>query len=211
MATILLHGLGQTAASWKQTLQHITQEDVVCLELKDLIQDQTLNYQNLYQSFEDYCQTYDEPLNLCGLSLGGILALNYALNHPTKTQSLILIGIQYKTPQKLIKLQNKIMKFLPERVFGSASFSKKEFLSLSQSMLEIDFTQDLTTITCPTLVICGEKDHWNKKAAITLNDQLVHAKLNIMPNAGHEINRDNPSELGQVMQEFLAKNNLSKR
>ena len=71
MKTIFLHGLGQTAAVWKPTLQVMTsQTDCLCPNLPDWLMNQTPSYETLYSSLEKYALQYDEPLNLCGLGLG---------------------------------------------------------------------------------------------------------------------------------------------
>ena len=49
-------------------------------------------YDTLYRTLETYCEQFEEPLNICGLSLGGILAMQYAIEHPEKMNSLVLIG-----------------------------------------------------------------------------------------------------------------------
>ncbi|MFR5555446.1 MAG: alpha/beta fold hydrolase [Coprococcus sp.] len=60
-------------------------------------------------------------MHLCGLSLGGILALQYALEHPQKVASVVLIGTQYTMPKRLREiLKNHIDMFrisLPRSVF----------------------------------------------------------------------------------------------
>ena len=43
-----------------------------------------------FESLTDIC--------LCGLSLGGVLALNYAIEHPEKIKGMVLIATQYKMP-----------------------------------------------------------------------------------------------------------------
>lgn len=109
MKIIFLHGLGQTAAVWKPTLQVMTsQTDCLCPNLPDWLINQTPSYETLYSSLEKYALQYDEPLNLCGLSLGGILALNFAIDHPNTVHSLSLIGTQYTMPKHLLQLQNVI-------------------------------------------------------------------------------------------------------
>ncbi len=49
--------------------------------------------------------------NLCGISLGGILALNYVLDFPDKVKSLVLIGISHKVPKVMFSIQNIIFRF----------------------------------------------------------------------------------------------------
>ena len=42
-------------------------------------------------------------------------------------------------------------------------FGKKDFISLSKSMMDLDFQKDLEKINCRVLVLCGEKDKANMK------------------------------------------------
>ena len=42
---------------------------------------------------------------MCGLSLGGILALQYAIEHPEHIHALALIGTQYTMPKTLLRIQ----------------------------------------------------------------------------------------------------------
>ena len=52
-------------------------------------------------------------------------------------------------------------------------------------------------------MLCGEKDKVNMSATIELKQQINHAELKIIPHAGHEINKDNPVELGKILSKFL--------
>ena len=81
-------------------------------------------------------------------------------------------------------------------------FGKKDFISLSKSMMDLDFKKDLEKINCQVLVLCGEKDRVNMSAAIELKQQINHANLEIISHAGHEINKDNPAELGKILSDF---------
>lgn len=80
MKYIFLHGLGQNSSSWEKTIDVMNDNlDIDCPNLFTLLQGREVNYSNLYQVFSEYCKTYSQPLNICGLSLGGILALQYLL------------------------------------------------------------------------------------------------------------------------------------
>jgi len=93
MKQIYVHGLGQTSDSWTKTIDTLQTIDYsLCPNLPDLVHNKEVTYDNLYAAFSDYCNLYDEPIDLCGLSLGGVLALNYAIQHPKKVRSLVLIA-----------------------------------------------------------------------------------------------------------------------
>jgi pimeloyl-ACP methyl ester carboxylesterase len=147
---ILLHGLGQTAASWEKTISHMDKGlEIICPNLSAFLHGKEKSYINLYHSFAEYCKGLPEPLNLCGLSLGGIIALHYGIENPNKVNSLVLIGTQFTMPKGLLQLQNIIFRFLPRRLFKPIGLEKSDLINLTRSMMELDFRPGLKTLTCP--------------------------------------------------------------
>ena len=203
MSYIFVHGLGQNSSSWRKTINGLNiVTNIECPNLFDLYIGE-LNYNNLYRTFSKYCNKYTAPLNICGLSLGGILALNYAINNPHKVHSLVLIGTQYRIPKKLMKFQNIIFKIMPEESFRKTGVSKKDVISLTNSMINLNFENDLEKITCPVLVVCGEKDIANVKASKKLKKLLNTSTVKVIQNAGHEVNKDNPKQLSDELNAFF--------
>lgn len=203
MQYLFIHGLGQTSSSWDETIHSIKKPiHPLCPDLCAILNNQDVTYQNLYTSFSKYCDGIAEPLHLCGLSLGSILALHYTLEHPSKVQSLVLIGSQYKIPKFLIKLQNIIFRLLPQSAFQKMGFTKKDFINLTNSMLNLNFSQNLKSISCPTLIICGQKDKANKKASEQLAQYIPKAELQILEHIGHEVNMESPQKLAEVIETF---------
>ena len=204
MKYILLHGMGQNASSWDKTISYLPDTaETICPELSNFFSDGNCNYSEMYSSFCRYCNRFSEPLNFCGLSLGAVLALNYAIDFPQKVSSLILIAPQYNMPKFLLKVQNVLFKFMPESQFKDIGLKKKDFITLTNSMVDMDFTSSLNKINSPVIVICGEKDNVNKKAAIKLAKELPNAKFSTIDNSGHEVNVDNPQGLANAMEMLL--------
>ena len=203
MTTVFLHGLGQTPKSWDGTIGLLPpDENSHCPDLLGLITDKESTFQNLYAAFSAYCDALPGKLRLCGLSLGGVLALQYAIEHPDRMDSLVLIGAQYRPPKGLLILQNLIFRFMPEKTFQEIGLGKKDFISLCASMMDIDLSQALKRIPCPTLVLCGENDSANKKAALGLSDGISGSKLMFVPQAGHALNKDCPEKLAEILGDF---------
>ncbi|MBS5316113.1 MAG: alpha/beta fold hydrolase [Clostridiales bacterium] len=208
MKNILLHGLGQTSSSWNNTVASMENKlDILCPNLFDLLQDKEVSYANLYQVFSEYCTGLSEPFNICGLSLGGILALEYVIKNPTKVNSLVLIGTQYTMPKGLLKFQNIVFHLMPNRMFMEIGLGKKDCINLIKSMLDLDFQHELQKITCPVFIVCGEKDIANKKASLQLSKQIPNTEITFIKNAGHEVNMEAPKELGQILNTFLDRTN----
>ena len=203
MKKIYVHGLGQTPEIWQPVIEKFKDvNDIVCVDLANLMKDNEVNYNNLYKAFAFTCNQYDGKIDLCGLSLGAVLCLNYAIDYPDKVDSLILIAVQYKMPKLLLKIQNLIFRFMPNSSFQQTGFGKADFIRLCRTMAELDFSKLLSNVLCRTLVMCGEKDSANRKATVELSDCLNNAELQIVHGVGHELNADAPEQLSKVIKEF---------
>ena len=203
MAKILIHGSGHKAASWNETISHMeNSDDILCPNLVSILEGKEASYVNLYSSFIEYCSKIGGPVHLCGISLGGILALNYALDFPEKTKTLILIGTPYKVPKAAFAFQNMIFRFLPKSVFENMAFDKKDTFALGNSMKSLDFSSRVQNIKCPTLIICGKKDNANMKSAYYLAQNIKNAELKIIENVGHVVNEEAPEVLAKILDEY---------
>lgn len=207
MKCILLHGLGQSAASWGDTIKYLgPASDILCPELSRWLEGCEPRYDNLYCGLVKYCGQVEGPLNLCGLSLGGILALQYGIEHPERVSSMVLVGTQYTMPKGLLKFQNALFHLMPKRTFQEMGFKKADFIELCKSMFDLNFQTGLKQISCPVLIVCGEKDGANRAASLQMKEQIPNAEFLMVPGAGHEVNRDAPDALGKAIHCFVEKN-----
>ena len=208
MATkIFVHGSGHKATSWEKTISYMTNnEDIVCPNLSSILEGKEASYENLYSSFVKYCNEFDGQIHLCGLSLGGILALNFALDFPQKVKTLVLIGTPYKVPKVAFSFQNIIFRFLPKSIFETMAFDKKNTFVLGDSMKDLDFSDRVKIIKCPTLILCGKRDSANIKSADYLSQNIRSAELKIIENTGHVVNEENPETLADILNEYYLQN-----
>lgn len=208
MATkILVHGSGHKATSWNTTISYMTNsENIVCPNLSSILKGKKASYENLYSSFVKYCNDIDGQIHLCGLSLGGILALNFALDFPQKVKTLVLIGTPYKVPKVAFSFQNMIFRFLPKSIFETMAFDKKDTFALGNTMKNLDFSDRVKSIKCPTLILCGKKDSANIKSAHYLAEHIKSAELKIIEDTGHVVNEENPKTLADILNEYYLQN-----
>ena len=202
--TVFLHGLGQTSHSWDQMAEALGPSlDLLCPDLPGLLRSGEVSYPKLYAGVSRYCDALPGPLNVCGLSLGGILALQYAIEHPEHIHALALIGTQYTIPKTLLRIQSLLFHLMPERMFPRDGFDKSAFLHLTNSMLDLNVEASLPRLQCPVLVVCGERDTPNRRASLELQRRLPHAELRIVEEAGHEVNLDAPRKLAELLRDFF--------
>lgn len=206
MKNILIHGLGQNSKDWDTIKNELETRGIspIVPDLFDLTKGRELDYPTVYQAFSELCESYKDKLNLCGLSLGGLLALNYAIQYPRKINSLVLIGTPFEIPKGLLKFQNIVFRFMPKAAFQNMGVSKKDFTRLSNSMTNLNFMELVATLGCPDLILCGAKDKTNMESAKRFHEAMKNSKLVIVDDSGHEVNKDNPNELVSILQDFWA-------
>lgn len=205
MKLLLLHGLGQGPGSWDGVLDALGPDPgAACPDLFGLCGGAP-DYPALYAALEDYAGALPEPVLLCGLSLGAVLALDYAIRRPERVAGLVLVAPQYKMPRALLRLQNAVFRMMPERAFAQTGLGKRDILRLTASMMDLDLRDGLARVDCPALILVGEKDAANRKAARELAGLLPRATVREVPGAGHEVNVDAPRELAEALRGFWEK------
>ena len=80
-------------------------------------------------------------------------------------------------PKKLLKFQNMLFRLMLNSMFKQIGFKKADVINLCNTMSELDFSDSLCKVSCPTLIICGEKDNTNKKAPKELSYYLNNSSF----------------------------------
>ena len=203
MKYLYLHGLGQKPDSWDRVIKETkVSGSSISLSLSEMLKGKDVTYSELYSTFSFERNKENVEYVLCGLSLGAVLALNYAIDHPDKVKALVLIAAQYKMPQKLLKVQNMLFHLMSNSAFSKMGFKKADVISLCGTMAELDFSDSLHKVSCPVLLICGEKDAANKKTSKELCQYFNNACFHELAKTGHEANIEAPEELAIVLQRF---------
>ena len=198
---LFLHGLGQGPDSWRAVAERLTGVDAVIPDLGAMLAGRA-DYLALRGALFAVCDAEKAPLHLCGLSLGGVLALAYAAHRPERVASLVLIGTPYTMPKRLLKLQDLLFAITPRTAFESLGLTKRQMRGHSLSMATLEIPALLPRVRCRTLVLCGEKDRANRKAARQLQEGLSNAAMQTIDGAGHEANREAPEALSAALAAF---------
>ncbi len=205
MTRIFIHGSGHRADSWRATVEHMRDgTDILCPDLRDILGGKAATHENLCAAFADYCAGVDGKLRLCGLSLGGVFALEYALCHPEKVASLVLIGVPCKVPKLAFAFQSVVFRFMPECAFDGMAFDKEDTAALNNTLKNLDFTDRVGKLTCPALIVCGEKDGSNMNSAKYMASHIPGARLEVVSGSGHVVSEDNPAALARLLDAWYA-------
>lgn len=142
---------------------------------------------------------------LCGLSLGAMIAMSYAIAHPERTLGLVLTAPAVRPNPALMMAETVAVQLLPTSLLGLPSgLTKRRLREILNVVGRIDYRSSLAEIGIPTLVVCGGKDRVNLATATKLSEELDQARLATIEEAGHELNASHPVEFGHILADFLS-------
>lgn len=178
---------------------------------------------------------------LCGLSMGGFIALNAQRRFPDLFETLILCDTQCiaDTPEVKAKRyqtideinangENEFNDEFIKKVFHKDSLTNKKEIVANVRDVVFSNSQHIITMglkalaeraeTCstlhqiaiPTLIICGREDAVTPLAqSASMHQAIAGSILQIIDDAGHVSNLDQPFEFNKHLYDFLETLNLS--
>jgi pimeloyl-ACP methyl ester carboxylesterase len=229
---LLLHGLGSVGSSWVPVLSALRREcRLVVPELSALGGTRApgggLSIRQGAAAMAELlaAEFGGRPVTVCGLSLGGWMAVRLALARPDLVARLVLIDgggylhQDWDRVQELVTLQDIAgVERLYEALFVRAPWvlrhSKAAFLAaytspgvksiLNGTEKEDTFDDaDLARIDVPAGLIWGERDGLFPVAtAETMAKALPRATLTVLPGCGHALHWECPDRLVAAIQKF---------
>ena len=201
MKLIFLHGLGQSADSWKEVQELLVDYPSEALEL---FPSGVATYQEAKERIYQYLSKETEPIVLIGLSLGAALALELSSYDLPNLRALILSGCPLKLSGNILfYLQLLIFKLLPKRVFEKQGADKALMIGVSEELKTLDLTDISRTCSYPTLLICGSQDKPNLSSMKTIQELMPNSQFQIIPDGPHVLNEAKPKEFAEQIKPFL--------
>ena len=172
--------------------------------------------------------------HLIGLSIGGMIAQLFAVQHPGMIRSLILCDTSSELPREAKVLFEERIRTAKtrgmeahveptlERWFTKAFRSSPEadrvrtlirktdprgYAGCSYAILGLNLTGRLSSIRLPTLIIVGEDDPGTPVAAArTIHERIKGSELVILKSASHLSNIEQAEAFNKAVTSFLAGN-----
>ncbi|MBV7365288.1 alpha/beta fold hydrolase [Streptococcus vulneris] len=201
MKLVFLHGLGQSAESWKEVQNLLTDYPSEAIEL---FPSGVSNYQQAKERVYQHLAQETEPFILVGLSLGAALALELSSYDLSNLRALVLSGCPLKLAGNILfYVQLLIFKLLPKRVFEKQGADKVLMVGVSEELKTLDLTDISRTCSYPTLLICGSKDKTNLSSMRSLHELILESQFQIIPDGPHVLNEAKPKEFAEQIKPFL--------
>ena len=167
---------------------------------------------------------------LVGLSMGGHISLQTAIEYPDRVAALVLMGTpctnRFNWRERLLVPINRwsarlIPMALMARWTGQsmAKYSTAAGQSIDQAMRQIPYERwqriwyavtsmesrsGLSQISCPTLILEGADDWLVQHQQAYLASHIPNATHHVVQGAFHAMNWDNPEDVHRYMDEFVA-------
>lgn len=228
MRLIFIHGAGNTSLLWHYQTKYFTGSEAINLpghpEGKACTSiDEYARWFHQYVSQGEHL-----PLVIAGHSLGGAIAMMYALSYPEDVKALILIGTgaRLRVRPDLLKIledltdapvewlqkvaeppYSRVAPDVTEKIVdGMAKVGPAVQLNDFRCCDEFDIMDKVTQIAIPTLVISGTDDNMTPvKYSQYLADKIVGAELVIIEGATHYCHLEKPVEVNRAIEMFLNK------
>ncbi|MBS5367286.1 MAG: alpha/beta hydrolase [Streptococcus mitis] len=201
MKLIFLHGLGQSAESWKEVQELLADYPSEAL---DLFPTGITSYQEAKERIYQHLSEETEPFVLIGLSLGAALTLELSSYDLPNLQGLVLSGCPLKLAGNILfKIQLMIFKLLPKSFFEKRGANKALMVGVSEELKTLDLTDISRTCPYPTLLICGSKDKPNLSSMRSIHKLISESQFQIIPDDPHVLNKEKPKEFAEITRSFL--------
>ena len=224
---LILHGWGSNSERWQKVGELLAGKGIKVI-IPDLPGFGGSQRPSMAWGLDDYCEFIQEFIKLLNLekfyllghSFGGALAVKCSLKFPEKIDELFLVSAacfrRSSFKKKLLYIISKIFK-----VFSFIPFVKKAFYKFIVGESDYPYTQGimkdiylkiikedlsdiLLQVQVPTTIIWGEKDDVTKiEDAHLINEKIKGSRLEIIPDADHDLNTKAPKELSESIKQFL--------
>ena len=231
---LLIHGLGNTIDLWNS--QHALSEHfrLIIPELRGHGTSAITNDISIHTFVSDIFALLDllkiEKVNICGLSLGGIIAQEMYVRRPSQVKSLILCNSVSYTPyflrsivlflgisSVLYKTETENARFFASKCIYNQqdrrlikeaektfAINKMTYISSSRSSLSKNYLPFLPFIKIPVLVIGSQQDQVTPiQFAFQTHAFLPNSELFILKECGHLSNIEKRKEFNQRILTFL--------
>lgn len=237
-AVILIHGLGSSTKDWEYQIPELQKEfRVIAVDVRGHGRSGKPVQSYSIPAFADDIFALIEHLQLhkphiVGISMGGMIAFQLAVDHPGLLGSLTIVNSGPEVKPRSVKqwlevLKRKLFSRILSleqigKALGGLLFprpeqahlrqkveerwqlnDKRAYLASLEAIIGWSVRERISTILCPTLVISADKDYTPVADKEAYVAQMPHAKLLVIEQSRHATPLDQPERFNQALVNFL--------
>ena len=236
---LLIHGLGSSTEDWEYQVERLaSQYTVVSYDVRG--HGQTSKPRGRYsvpQFAADAAALIDRlglgPVHVQGISMGGMIALQLAVDKPELVRSLTIVNsgpemilrtmrqriaiyqrfviVRLMGMRKMGEVLSKVLLPMPEHGTLRETFVERwarnnpgAYLRALRALIGWSVSARLGTIRCPTLILAADQDYTPVAYKQFYMASIPGARLAVVPNARHMLPVERPTEYNDAVMEFLS-------
>ncbi len=158
-----------------------------------------------------------------GHSAGGVIAMRFALDFPSRTRGLVLVGTSSQCNERAADFYDALAQTAERegieavrQQLGVAADSvdgvpvpapdARGFAAMARCMGALygePLTPHLGAVHCPTLIIVGERDPLGVGGSVIISRHIAGAQLAIVKDRGHALFLEDPQGFNTLLADFL--------
>ena len=225
---VLVHGAGGNLMHWPGALRRLPGRTVYALDLPGHGKSGGAGRAEI-GAYADVVRGFAEalglvPFVLAGHSMGGAIALEFALRYPARLAGLILVGTGAK-----LRVAPEILTGIVADFAGTAELMAqwahgehvdpnllrlytRRLREVDPRTLRADFLAcdafdrrvDVNCIALPTLILCSDADRMTPaRFSQYLHEQIAGSQLVVVSGAGHMVMLEQPAAVAEAVAYFL--------
>ncbi len=237
---LFLHGLGSSTVDWEYQIPYFAKDyQTITVDIRGHGQSDKPSGAYSIALFADDISKFIKSsaisankVNIVGISMGGMLALQVAASYPELVKSIVVVNsladftlknlsdkYQYFKRILIVKLvgMRKMGEIIASRLLPGEEFAeireifanrwarnnKKAYLNSMAAIVNWTLEDSLDKITCPTLILTADQDYTPIEKKQALAKAITNAKLAIITNSRHATPIDQKDEFNATVDKFI--------
>lgn len=238
---LLIHGLGSSGRDWELQVPHFARQyRVITVDVRGHGQSgKPKGPYSVPQFAEDVAALIEAlaiaPAHVVGISMGGMIAFQLAVTHPTLIRTLTIVNsgpeLVVRTWRDQLQVWQRFMivrllgmrkmgevlskRLLPQpehaetrRIFVErwAENDPRAYRDAMSALIGWSVSDKLNTLTMPILIVAADQDYTPVAAKEAYIAHIPTARLVVVPDSHHALPVEQPEAFNKVVSEFLEQN-----
>jgi len=235
---LLIHGLGSSIADWYLQMDDFSADhEVICCDLRGHGDSaKVAGPYSMEMLTEDVSELISAlgrgPMHVVGISLGGMIGLQLALDHPEQVRSLTVVNsapevtIRTFEQRRGLWLRMAILRILGMKRMGAfiagkvfpeddeiefrermaeawAKNDKRAYTAATKALIGWSVLARLDEISIPTLVITGTEAYSPSLVTEPLLAEIAGVQIEVIEGARHAAPVQQPEEFNRILLDFF--------
>lgn len=240
---LFLHGLGSSSVAWQPQIEALAPlYRVLALDARGSGKSRSLGHPTgpfSPRQFADDARALLEslgaaPAHVVGLSMGGIIAFQLAVDHPRALRTMTIVNSGPELVARTFKQRAMIaLRLSVSRLYGPRGMArmlapklfpkpehewlreqfrsemarndKAAYIATQRALVGFSVLDRIAEIACPALIVASDQDYTPVEAKQAYARRMQHAEVVVVTDARHALPIEEPEKFNPILLDFLGR------